>query len=277
MKTKDIQIRYSEDRTVVSLTNVDLWRDRPLLENINWTVTRGQHWAVLGRNGAGKTLLLRILSGYLWPSRGEVRVMSERFGQVDLRELRRGLGWVSAALVEKIPGRDTALEVVLSGAYATFGLHQNPSAAVIDRAEAFLEDLGLASLKSQKFIDLSSGEKQRILLARSLLPGPRLLILDEPCAGLDLASREKYLTLVARLTADPAGPTLIMVTHRVEEITPGFSHGLLLHRGRVLAAGPLAEIMTDVLLTRTLEIPLHVSNQNSRWRVEIVGSADNGG
>lgn len=247
------------------------------MENINWTVTRGQHWAVLGRNGAGKTLLLRILTGYLWPSRGEVRIMSERFGQVDLRELRQGLGWVSAALVEKIPGRDTALEVVLSGAYATFGLHQNPSAAVIRRAEAFLEDLDLASLKSQKFINLSSGEKQRILLARSLLPRPGLLILDEPCAGLDLAAREKYLALVARQTVDPSGPTLIMVTHRVEEITPGFSHGLLLHRGRVVAAGPLAEVMTDPLLIQTLEIPLHVSNPNGRWRVEIVGSADNCG
>jgi len=258
MKTEDSPSLSPEASIIVSLKGVNLWRNRPLLENVNWTVTRGQHWAVLGRNGAGKTLLLRILTGYLWPSGGEVRVMAERFGRVDLRELRRGLGWVSAALVEKIPGLDTALEVVLSGAYATFGLHQKPSPELVRRAEAFLEDLGLESLKNQKFVHLSSGEKQRVLLARSLLPRPRLLILDEPCAGLDLAAREKYLALVARLTADPAGPTLIMVTHRVEEITPGFTHGLLLHRGRVLAAGPLAEVMTDRLLSRTLEIPLSV-------------------
>lgn len=254
-------------RPVIRLKDVSLWRDRMLLDDIQWTVARGQHWAILGRNGAGKTLLLRILAGYLWPSRGEVYVLDERFGQVDLRDLRQGLGWVSSALSEKIPAGDTALEVVASGAYATFGLYQVPDAGVMDRARQLMADMGLTGLNGTRFGDLSGGEKQRVLLARARLPRPQVLILDEPCAGLDLAAREKFLKLVSRMAGDPDGPTLIMVTHQAEEIMPGFTHGLLLHHGRILAAGPLDEVLTDDLLSRTLEIPLRVTRQNGRWDV----------
>ena len=258
------------DQVTVKLTNVNLWRDHPLLVNINWTVRRRQNWVVLGRNGAGKTLLLRIVAGYLWPSQGEVDVLGERFGQVDLRELRQGLGWVSTALAERIPGHDTAREVVLSGAFATFGLYQPVSGELHNRADTLLAEMGLAALADRKFEDLSAGEKQRVLLARSRMPEPRLLILDEPCAGLDLAAREKLLSLISLMAADPAGPTMIMVTHRVSDIVPGFSHGLLIHQGRIAAAGPLDEVMTDDLLSRTLEIPLHITHRQGRWLLEVI-------
>jgi iron complex transport system ATP-binding protein len=265
-----IEQALAAGKPVLELKDVQLRRERILLADINWTVHRGQHWVVLGRNGAGKTLLLKILAGYLWPSRGEVHVLDEKFGGVDLRELRQDIGWVSSALTEKIPPWDTAFSVVLSGAYATFGLYTRPGPELVARAQGLMADLGLSHLSGQEFSQLSAGEKQRILLARSRLSGPRLLILDEPCAGLDLAAREKLLALVDLMAQDAQGPTLLMVTHRVSEIVPGFTHGLLLKQGRILATGPLAEVMTDDLLSRTLEIKVEVSRRQGRWQALVV-------
>lgn len=255
---------------MITLENVDLWRDgRMLLSDVNWRVTRGEHWVVLGRNGAGKTLLLKILAGYLWPSRGRVSVLGERFGGVDLRELRQDIGWVSAALAEKIPSWDSALDVVISGWFATFGLYQEVPPDLRKRALELMDEMGLSALVGQKFVNLSAGERQRVLLARSRLPQPRLLILDEPCSGLDLAAREKLLAQVSNMAKDPEGPTMLMVTHRVSEIMPCFTHGLLLHRSRILAQGPVSEVLTGDLLSQTLEFPLTVQRVNGRWRETV--------
>ena len=257
-----------KERVVVDMRGVSLWRNRMLLDDVNWRVNRGEHWVVLGRNGAGKTLLLKILAGYLWPSRGTVSVLAERFGGVDLRALRRSIGWVSAALGEKIPGRDTATEVVLSGAYATFGLYERPEDDLVEAAAGLMADMGLSALSEQRYADLSAGEKQRVLLARGRLARPALLILDEPCAGLDLAAREKLLALVEAMAADPEGPTMLMVTHRVVEIMPGFTHALLLHQGRVLGAGPVDQVLTEGLFSRAMEIPCRIVRHRGRYRVE---------
>ena len=176
----------------------------------------------------------------MWPSNGDVDVLTERrFGDVDLRELRQDIGWVSSALAEKIPGWDSALDVVLSGFYATFGLYERPDDELVGRAESLMKDMNLSDLASQRFDTLSAGEKQRVLVARARLPEPDLLILDEPCGALDLAARERFLSVVDKMAQEPNGPTMIMVTHRVEEITPGFTHGLLLWRGKVTAKGAL--------------------------------------
>jgi len=261
--------REDKEQPVIQLKNVELWRDRPLLKGIDWTVDRGQHWVVIGRNGAGKTLLLRIIAGYLWPSSGEVWVLNRRYGKVDLRELRRHMGWVSSALKEKIPAHDTALQVVLSGAYATFGLFRTPTEDEKRRAEALMEDMSLNALKDREYENLSSGEKQRVLLARACLPEPALLILDEPCAGLDLASREKFLYLVERMAKLQNGPTIIMVTHRVSEIMPSFRNGILIQQGRKVASGPIETILNDELLSKVFEVPVRVSKQKDRWQVQI--------
>jgi iron complex transport system ATP-binding protein len=248
-------------------------RDQRLLDRVDWTIRRGEHWVVLGRNGAGKTLLLRILTGYLWPSQGRVSVLGHRYGTVDLRELRRGIGWVSSALAERIPSDEPVLSVVLSGPEATLGLYREPSVRMVEKARALMERFGLAHLENRPFGDLSAGERQRTILARSLLADPRLLILDEPSAGLDLAARERFLSQVQALAAEPEGPTLIMVTHRVEEIVPGFTHGLLLKRGQVMFAGPLAEALTDERFSQTMEIGLRLERPNGRWRATVTESA----
>ncbi len=257
-------------RPLIDLKEISLWRDRPLLSDISWRVERGQHWVVLGRNGAGKTLLLRILAGYLWPSRGDVWVLEQRFGRVDLRELRKDIGWVSASLAERIPPNDTVREVVLSGAFATFGLMHKPSRRLEEEAAELMHNMGLDLMKNSHFTHLSAGEKQRVLIARSSLPHPHLLILDEPCTGLDLAARESLLAQINRMATDPQGPTMIMVTHRVSEIMPGFTHGFLIHRGSCAASGLLPDIMTDDLLSRTMEIPVHVVRNNGRWQVQVI-------
>ena len=259
----------------MELKGVCLDRRRPLLADIDWAVERGQHWAVLGRNGAGKTLLLKIIAGYMWPSRGDVKVLSESFGRVDLRELRQDIGWVSSALSEKIPIWDSALEVILSGAFATFGLYRLAPPELVDQAQTLMADLGLAGLQDQRFEKLSAGEKQRVLLARARLAGPRLLILDEPCAGLDLAAREKFLRLVDRLADQPDGPTMLMVTHRVSEISPAFTHGLLLKRGRILAAGHLEQVLTDDLMSEAMEIKVKITNNQGRWQAQAAAGGQN--
>jgi iron complex transport system ATP-binding protein len=258
-----------KNEPVVRLNKVSLHRDRELLHQVNWTIRRGEHWVVLGRNGAGKTLLLRMVAGYMWPSNGEVDVLTERFGDVDLRELRQDIGWVSSALAEKIPGWDSALDVVLSGFYATFGLYERPDDELVDRAESLMKDMNLGDLASQRFDTLSAGEKQRVLVARARMPEPDLLILDEPCGALDLAARERFLGVVDKMAREPNGPTLIMVTHRVEEITPGFTHGLLLRRGKVTAQGPLEKVMTDELLSEALEIPVTLKHRQGRYEARV--------
>ena len=249
---------------------MELWRDRQLLKGIDWTVAKKQHWVVIGRNGAGKTLLLKIIAGYLWPSSGEVWVLDKQYGKVDLRELRQRMGWVSSALKEKIPDQDTALQVVLSGAYATFGLWETPTEEIARRAEELMDDMSLNALKDREYEHLSTGEKQRVLLARAYLAEPLLLILDEPCAGLDLAAREKFLDLVERMAKRETGPTIIMVTHRVEEITPSFSHGLLIQQGAKVASGPIQDIFNDEVISNVLEIPIRIDKQNDRWNVRII-------
>jgi len=195
-------------------------------------------------------------------------VLRERYGRVDLRELRQRIGWVSSALKAKLPGHNTARRVVLSGAFASFGLYEEPDSKMIERAERLMSEMGLDDLADKRFMNLSHGEQQRVILARSLMPGPELLILDEPCAGLDLAAAAKFLDLIAGLAAEKDGPTLVMVTHRMDEIVPSLSHGLLLRQGRILGSGPLDEVMTDGLISRTLEIPLRVRHTNGCWSVE---------
>ena len=259
-----------QKKTVLNLVDVSLRRDRGLLDNINWTVNRGEHWVILGRNGAGKTLLLKIAAGYLWPSRGRVQVLQEHFGRVDLRELRQDIGWVSSALVEKIPVWDTALEVVLSGEFATFGLYQTPAPELVESAETLMDDMGILSLAGQRFQDLSAGEKQRVMLARCRLPKPSLLILDEPFSGLDLAAREKLLALIDKMARDTQGPTMLMVTHRVSEIPPAFTHGLLLKSGRVLSSGDIGAVMTDENVSRAMEVGVRLARNNGRWSLQLV-------
>jgi iron complex transport system ATP-binding protein len=253
--------------TVIKLEGVRLKRGPlTLLDNLSWTVRPGEHWAVLGPNGAGKTLALRTVTGYVWATDGQVTVLDRRLGEVDLRLLRRRIGWVSQAVADLMPGGATALEAILSGPLASLGLYVEPEREAVERAESLAEDFGLRNLLKRPFALLSSGERQRVLLARAALAEPALLILDEPMSNLDMGGRELFLNLTARLAAAPQAPTIVLTTHNIQEIGPFVTHALLLKNGRAAKAGPLAETLTESKLGELFDLPLKVEkNAAGRW------------
>lgn len=248
-------------------------REQTILSNITWTVQPGEHWAIIGVNGSGKTSLLHLVTGYEWPSSGRIEVLGEVFGRCDLRELRKSIGWVSVALADRFAahhGSDPVLDVVVSGRHASIGLYEDPTPEDLARATHLIEQFGLSHRRTHAFGLLSQGERQRALLARAFLAQPPLLILDEPCTGLDLPARERFLDALADATAAEDAPTLLYVTHHPEEVLPLFTHALLLRDGRVLAAGPKHEVITDERLSDALGIRVAVTWYNDRPWVRVV-------
>lgn len=229
-----------------------------VLDGVDWSVRRGEHWAVLGPNGCGKTSLLRALHGYLTPTAGELRVLGRDYGAYDWRELRARLGLVSSSLHASVPGHEPALATVASGRGARLDLWDEPSPAEAREARRQLARSGAAGLAERRWEVLSQGERQRVLIARALMARPSLLVLDEPCAGLDPVAREAFLARVEGLAREARGPGLVLVTHHVEEITPAFTHALLLRGGRVLAAGPREKVLTSTRLSEVFGAPLRL-------------------
>jgi len=235
---------------VVELSGIRLVRNRvEILRGITWSIAAGRHWALLGANGAGKTSLLRVIAGYAAPTAGSVRVLGEKFGACDLRRLRRAIGWVSHSLEQRVRGEDSALETVLSGFDASFGIYREFGPEERRAAERALSTVGAAQVASRLTGRLSQGERQRVILARALVGRPRLLILDEPCLGLDPAARADFLADLARLAESPRCPTLLLVTHHIEEIGPWVKRVLVLQDGVILAAGRPSEVLTSSVLS----------------------------
>jgi len=247
------------------MENVSLVREgKKIITDVNWEIKKGEHWALIGLNGAGKTTLLNILNGYLWPTTGEVSVLGQRFGKTDLRELRKAIGWVSSALQERIRTSAMTEEIIMSGKFASIGLYEETTAGDRERASEIMKQLDITHLEGRKYHTCSQGEQQRILIGRALMAEPELLILDEPTNGLDFIARESLLRTVQRfMTADHA-PTLIFVTHHMEEILQEFTHTFLLRGGKNFAQGKTKEILRDDLLTEFFERTAHVHWQNNR-------------
>lgn len=217
-----------------------------ILADIDWQIERGQHWAVLGPNGCGKTTLLRIACGYIWPTSGRVLRLEKEL--LDLGELRRSIGWISSDLAARIPADDTGLETVVTGRLAQVGLrrlpHFGPTDADFADAVAELVHLGCEALADKPFGVLSQGERQQVLVARARMAGPLLLVLDEPCAGMDPGVRERFLAWLDERVTAPDSPAVVLVTHHVEEIVAGIERTLVLRAGRVHRAGPTREVVT---------------------------------
>lgn len=256
---------------IIEMENVS-WRrgSNNILQNINWRVEQGEHWAVMGLNGSGKTTLLNIINGYIYPSSGEVTVLGKRFGKCNLQELRKEIGWVSSSLQENLYKNETALEIVLSGKNATIGLVHTPEKEDEVNGERLLDKLGCSHLIDRPYRTFSQGEKQKVIIARALINNPKLLILDEPCTGLDILAKEQLLATIDRLSREKNAPTLIYVTHRIEEILPTFKNILMLRRGKVYKVGSTREILTDFNLTDFLETPVQVTWYNSRPQMRLL-------
>lgn len=250
---------------VISMKDVSWICDgRYILHNINWEINRGEHWAILGLNGSGKTMLLNIINGYLWPSTGEVSVLGRRFGDCDVRELRKSIGYVSSSLQEKLYANETAEEIVLSGRFATIGLYDRPDRKDIEEAQVIMELLGCTSLSKQPYGTLSQGEKQRILIARALMSHPEILILDEPCNGLDILAREQLLSSLEHIDHGDSRPTLIYVSHHIEEIMPVISHALLLRHGKIYSMGRTRDVLMKSNLSDFYGFPVDIEWLNNR-------------
>lgn len=257
----------------LELLDVAVWRDgTDLLRDVTWRVAPGERWAVLGPNGSGKTTMLRVASVYLHPSRGTVRVAGEELGRTDVRRLRTRIGLASPAFGDMLRRELTAQEVVMTGRHAALEpwWHTYDDA---DRAQAdeLLERFGVGA-KSQRLIGtLSSGERQRVLLARAFAGSPAIVLLDEPTAGLDLGGREDLVGRLGALGADPGSPPSVLVTHHVEEIPASTTHLLLLRGGRIVAQGPIGTVLSAEALTETFGLPLSLERRGDRWTAWAAG------
>ncbi|HBU01823.1 MAG TPA: iron ABC transporter ATP-binding protein [Acidimicrobiaceae bacterium] len=255
------------DPTALSLRDVTLVREgRAILDNVSWDVAPNERWVVLGRNGCGKSTLMKIASLYLHPSSGEVEVLGEKLGRTDVRSLRKRIGVASSGMAEQLRSDLAATDVVMTAKNAALEPWWHTyDDADRQRARDCLDRMEIGRLADRSFATLSSGEKQRVLLARTLMPEPGLLLLDEPTAGLDLAGREDLVRTLGVLAAGVDTPATVLVTHHVEEIPEGFTHVLMLREGRVLSAGTLDDVLTEANLSECFEMPLGLERRHGRW------------
>jgi iron complex transport system ATP-binding protein len=261
-----------KSQTILSVENLRIERGGTvILRDVNWQVKSGEHWVMLGANGSGKTSLLSALTGYLMPTSGEVSMLGETYGQSDWRELRKKIGLVSSSVRQMMADDEPALETVASGKYAMIDFWGRVSRAEKAAALRLLKQVESEHLMERPWQVLSQGERQRVLVARALMARPRVLILDEPCAGLDPAAREHFLQFLQRLGTRKNSPTLVLVTHHVEEIMPVFSRVLILKNGRVLAAGEKRAVLNSNNLSRTFDARMALKRTNVRYSLAVAG------
>ncbi len=256
---------------VINLTDVSYYRilnngaRLSILQNINWIVKKGERWILFGPNGAGKTTLLNILMGILFPSSGNAEVLGERIGYTDIWELQKHVTWVTSSIESRIHDEDPLIEIVLSGIQSATRMFFKPDAQQMDKAAQLMKMLNLEHRQSTPWGLLSEGEKRKALIARALIIEPQLLILDEPCEGLDLGSREKFLKDLDSLMHSNNELAVIMVTHRVEEILDDFKKIFVIKDGKLLNAGPISEVLNEQLLNTLFGIPIHFAEKNKRY------------
>lgn len=246
----------------VSLRRGDSW----LLKDITWQVDEGQRWVVIGPNGAGKTTMLQLLATQMHPTTGVVTILGEYLGAIDVFELRPLIGVCSSAISHRIPDRETVRDAIVSASYGIVGRWTETYDQIdFDRAELLMAILRVEKLAERRFGTLSEGERKRVEIARALMTDPELLLLDEPGAGLDLAGREILVQTLSGLSMDPAAPTSVIVTHHVEEIPQGITHALILNHGKIVASGPIDQVLTSEVMSEAFGLELTVSCDRGRW------------
>ena len=253
------------DTPALALRDVVVRRDGTvILDGITIEIATDERWIVIGPNGSGKTTMVRVMALHDHPSSGEVEVLGERLGRVDVRELRRRVGYASAALADQLRGDLVAHDVVRTARYAALEPWWHRYDEADDRrADACLDRLGVAHHRDRRFGTLSSGEQQRVLLARTLMNDPAVVLLDEPTARLDLGGREQLVATLTELAADPVAPPFVMVTHHVEEIPPGTTHAAVVGAGRIATMGPVDEVVTAEVLSDAFGLPLRLERRSN--------------
>ncbi len=256
-----------DDDTVIALDRVSVIRSgNHLVRAVTWQVELDERWVVLGPNGAGKTTLLSLVGGRLHPSRGTAYVLGEKLGRTDVNELRTRIGLASTALADSIPTGERVRDVVVTAAWSVVGRwRESYDPMDVARANTLLQQLGMAALADREYGTLSEGERKRTQIARALMTDPELMLLDEPAAGLDLGGREDLVARLSELAMDPDAPAMVLVTHHVEEIPPGFTHALLLREGTIIAQGLLGSTLTAENLSKTFGMQLIVERRGDRY------------
>ena len=251
MKDKIIRINsYNEMNSIIELQNISLYREKTqILKNISWNIKKGAHWALIGPNGAGKTSLLKIISGNLWPSSGKVKVLGKEFGKTDLRELKKKIGLVSSFLTEKIPQNEDIVDIVISGKFASFGVYEKIAENGGKKAKGLLKLMSCDYIIGRSFSVISQGEKQKVLIARALMAEPLILLLDEPCIGLDIKARENLLNSISKICKETK-TAIIYVTHHIEEIIEEIDNAFLLKGGEVFMHGKKKNILDKENLSK---------------------------
>jgi len=240
-----------------------------ILRGISWIVEPAENWVILGANGSGKTTLLSCVTGYVTPSSGTVQVLGNEYGHSDWRELRKQVGLVSSSIRHWIEDHQTALEVVASGRNAELNLWRKPAGELRREALENLRKVEGLELRDRPWAYLSQGERQRVLIGRAMMSKYKILILDEPCAGLDPVARERFLEFVGRLAVRRKTPNLVFVTHHVEEILPCFNKALLLRGGEILSKGPIKEVITPSAMSAAFGSAIEVRRRNARYQLKI--------
>lgn len=266
--------RVQKTNAILEISNLRIQRDETvILDGVNWCVERGQHWAVLGANGSGKTSLLSALTGYLMPTTGEISLLGQTYGQSDWRELRKKIGLVSSSIRQMMADEEPVLETVASGKLAMIDFWGRVTRTEKAQALKLLRQVECEYLAERPWRVLSQGERQRVLISRALMAKPRMLILDESCAGLDPVAREHFLQFLQRLGSQKNSPALLLVTHHVEEIMPVFSQVLVLKAGRVLAAGAKPGVLNSKNLSDAFGTRMRLRRTGNRYTLIVTAKS----
>lgn len=265
-----VPVAHHPLKPVLQVADVSFLRDRKILHGVSWTVREGEHWCILGPNGCGKTSLINLITGYDMATDGVIRLGDDVFGETDWREVRKRVGLVTNTLATFLESDEPAVHVVASGREAQLNVWGSPPKRQIIEAERLMSDLGCLYLRDSLWGVLSQGEKQKILICRALMAKFKVLILDEPCAGLDPVARDMFLRWLQSLGSRPDAPALVMVTHHVEEILPCITHVLMLKDGAVLAAGEKVKTLTSKRLGAVYGAPVKLSCRSGRYRLDLI-------
>lgn len=260
---------------ILSIKNLSVFREQKnILRKINWQIQPGEHWVILGANGSGKTCLLKAITGYLTPSGGDITFLGEQYGEYDWRELRKSVGFVSSGIRQLINDDETGLEVVASGLNAMFNSFERWKPHEIKLAKRLLSKIECSYLKDRAWGVMSHGERQRVLIARALMAEARILILDEPCTGLDPLARENFLQFLEAFPGKFKDVSLVLVTHHIEEIIPLFSHVLLLGNGTIVAQGEIKKTLNRSNLNKVFKADVSIALKNRRYQLRISPKKD---
>ncbi len=257
---------------VLNLKSVSVVREgKTILGPLDWEVNENERWVILGPNGAGKSTLFALCSAQIHPTLGSVEILGSKLGSVDVFELRPRIGFMGSTLVDLLPEDEKVIDIVLTAAYAMLG-RWNESYELWDesRAQALLTTLGVRELARRKFSTLSEGEKKRVLISRSLMADPEILLLDEPASGLDLGGREDLLNRFDLLGNDPYSPVTLIITHHIEEIPAGSTHALLLKNGKAIGSGPISNVISTENLSIAYDMPINVTIVNNRYSANAI-------